>query len=173
MPLAYVKPYVKRQKNDAAEAEAICEAVQRPTMRFVPIKSADTQAVLMLHRSSDLIVRQRTMLVSALRGHMAEFGIIVAKGIHHVRDLAETIASAGKERLPQVARGCAEVLRAQIGDLTTRIRSLERELLAWHRANEASRRLETIPGIGFITATALAATVTDPTQFKSGRQFAA
>ena len=111
--------------------------------------------------------------MSALRGHMAEFGIIVAKGIHHVRTLAETIASAGNERLPRVARGCAEVLLSQIEELTRRIRELERELLDWHRANDASCRLETIPGIGFITATALAATVTDPTQFKSGRQFAA
>ena len=173
MPPSYVKAYVKRGKNDAADAEAICEAVTRPSMRFVPVKSAEQQSVLMLHRSRDLLIRQRTMLVNALRGHLAELGIVAAQGRRKVAALIEIVCDESDERLPPVARQTLAVLVAQMGDLQVRIKGLERALLAWHRSSEESRRLESIPGVGFITATALAATVTDPTHFKSGRQFAA
>ena len=173
MPPAYVKPYVKRCKNDAADAEAICEAVMRPVMRFVPVKSAEQQSVLMLHRSRDLLIRQRTMLVNALRGHFAELGIVVAQGIQNWPKLVEIILDDTDTRLPAIARLALGLLVAQIQDLQGRIKDLERALLAWHRKNQTSRRLETIPGIGFITATAITATVTDPSHFKSARQFAA
>lgn len=173
MPPSYVKPYVKRGKSDAADAEAICEAVARPTMRFVPVKSAEQQSVLILHRSRDLLIRQRTMLANALRGHLAELGIIAAQGLRKLPALIEVVCNEEDDRIPAVARQALGVVIAQMQDLQIRIKSLERELVAWHRANEASRRLATIPGIGVITATAIAATVTDPGHFKSGRQFAA
>jgi transposase len=173
MPPAYVKPYVKRGKNDAVDAEAICEAVVRPSMRFVPIKGAEQQSVLMLHRSRDLLIRQRTMLVNALRGHFAELGIVVAQGMQNVPKLFQIIDSPADTRLPAVARHALGLLVAQIQDLQVRIKDLAQALLAWHRKIQASQRLETIPGIGFITATAIAATVTNPSHFKSGRQFAA
>ena len=174
MPPSYVKPYVKRgKKNDAADAEAICEAVSRPTMRFVPVKSAEQQSVVMLHRSRDLLIRQRTMLANALRGHLAELGIIAAQGLRKLPILIEAACNEEDPRIPPVARRVLCELICQLQDLQIRIKALERELLAWHRASEESRRLATIPGIGLVTATAIAATVTDPTHFKSGRQFAA
>jgi transposase len=171
MPPAYVKAYVKRNKNDAADAEAICEAVTRPTMRFVPIKSAEAQSVLMLHRARHLLVRQRTAQVSALRAHLAEYGVVAAKGISRLRDLLPVLdAGAG---LPELARQTLLLIAQLIEALTIQIRRIETELLAWHRSNPASQRLETIPGVGFITATALAATVLNARAFRSGRQFAA
>lgn len=173
MPPSYVKAYVKRSKNDAADAEAICEAVARPSMRFVPIKSAEQQSVLILHRSRDLLIRQRTMLVNALRGHLAELGIVAAQGRRKVSALIEIVCDESDERLPPMARQALAALVAQMRDLQIQIKALECALLAWHRSSETSRRLESIPGVGFITATALAATVTDPAHFKSGRQFAA
>jgi transposase len=172
MPPAYVKAYVKRNKNDAADAEAICEAVRRPTMRFVPVKSTDAQSVLMLHRARHLMVRQRTAQVSALRAHLAEYGVVAPKGITHVRDLL-TVLKAGAPMLPDLARQTLLVIAQMIGALSLQIRKIEVELLAWHRTSAVSRRLESIPGIGFITATALAATVGDARAFRSGRQFAA
>lgn len=172
MPPAYVKPYVKRHKNDAADAEAICEAVRRPTMRFVPIKSADAQSILMLHRARYLLVRQRTAQVSAMRAHLAEYGVVAPRGIAHVRDLLALLES-GDARLPDLARQTLLLVAHMIDALSQQIRKIEIELLAWHRTNATSRRLETIPGIGFITATALAATVGDARAFRSGRQFAA
>lgn len=172
MPPAYVKAYVKRNKNDAADAEAICEAVTRPTMRFVPIKSADAQSVLMLHRARHLLVRQRTAQVSAMRAHLAEYGVIAPKGRTHVRELVEALTS-GAAPIPDLARQTLLLIADMIEGLSRQIRAIEVELMAWHRANAASRRLETIPGIGFITATALAATVGDARVFRSGRQFAA
>jgi len=172
MPPAYVKAYVKRHKNDAADAEAICEAVRRPTMRFVPIKSAEAQSVLMLHRARHLLVRQRTAQVSAMRGHLAEYGVVAAKGISRLRDLLPVLdADAGV--LPELARQTLLLIAQLIEALTMQIRKIETELLAWHRSNPASQRLETIPGVGVITATALAATVLDAKAFRSGRQFAA
>jgi len=172
MPPAYVRAYVKRNKNDAADAEAICEAVRRPTMRFVPVKSAEAQSVLMLHRARYLLVRQRTAQVSALRAHLAEYGIVAPRGRAHVRDLVAVLDSeAGL--LPELARQTLLLIARMIGVLSEQIRKIEIELLAWHRKSAVSQRLETIPGIGFIIATALAATVTDARAFRSGRQFAA
>ena len=173
IPPAYVKPYVKRQKNDAADAEAICEAVTRPTMRFVPVKSADQQSVLVLHRSRDLLMRQRTMLLNAIRAHLAEFGIVSAQGARKVIELITRLRSEEEFGVPEIARSALLALAAQLDSLACEIRAIERQLMAWHRADPASQRLETIPGVGLLTATALAASVPDPAVFKSGRQFAA
>jgi len=173
MPARHVRPYVKRNKNDAVDAAAICEAVTRPTMRFVAVKSAQQQSVLMLHRTRELLVRQRTMLVNAIRSHMAEFGIVAPVGVPRVKELFAVIADADDDRLPAIARACLEGLANQFLSLHEEIATAERRIHAWHRSNEASRRLETIPGIGPITATALAATITDPSVFTSGRELAA
>jgi len=173
MPASYVKPYVKRGKTDAADAEAICEAVTRPTMRFVPIKSAEQQAVLMLHRTRDLLVRQRTMLVNALRGHMAELGIIAPQGISRVGDLLAVLMGEDGAKLPRLARQALQGLAAELEAVGDRVKQIDAAIMAWHKENEASRRLATIPGIGPITASAIVATVTNPTQFQSARQFAA
>jgi transposase len=173
MPASYVKPYVKRGKTDAADAEAICEAVTRPTMRFVPIKTAEQQAVLMLHRTRDLLVRQRTMLVNALRGHMAELGVIAPQGIGRVGDLVAVLLGEDEGRLPTLARQALRGLAAELEALGKRVKEVEVAILTWHKDNDASRRLATIPGIGPITASAIVATVTDPSQFHSARQFAA
>jgi transposase len=173
MPPTYVKAYVKRGKNDAADAEAICEAVTRPSMRFVPIKSAEQQSVLVLHRARDLLIRQRTMLANSLRAHCAEFGIVVAQGMAKLAELLARIADEADTRIPSLARDCLLVLGQQLQELQRKIGEVERALHAWHRSSEVSRRLETIPGIGAITASALAVTVTDPTLFRSGRHLAA
>lgn len=173
IPPAYVKPYVKRQKNDAADAEAICEAVTRPNMRFVPVKTEEQQSVLVLHRSRDLLMRQRTMILNAIRAHMAEFGVIAAQGPRKVTELVRRLQEDRDPGLPELARSALLALGAQLENLATEIRTIERQLMAWHRQNAASQRLETIPGVGLLTATALAASVPDPTVFKSGRQFAA
>ena len=173
MPPAYVKAYLRRQKNDAADAEAICEAVRRPTMRFVPVKSAERQAVLVLHRSRELLVRQRTMLINAIRGHCAEFGMIVAQGARKADDLIAQVRKADTAMLPDVARATLLLLAGQLDALALAIHALERRLLAWHKQDAASQRLATIPGVGLISATALAASVTDPSAFRSGREFAA
>jgi transposase len=173
MPPSYVKAYLRRQKNDAADAEAICEAVTRPTMRFVPVKSAERQSVLVLHRSRELLVRQRTMLINAIRGHCAEFGIIAPQGARRAGELVQQVRQAEVSSLPDLARSALSLLADQLGVLAAQIRGLERQLLAWHRQDQASQRLATIPGIGIITATALSASVTDPGIFRSGREFAA
>ncbi len=173
MPPRYVKPYVKRNKNDAADAEAICEAVTRPTMRFVAVKSAEQQSVLMLHRTRELLVRQRTMLVNAIRAHMAEFGIVARVGLPQVKELLAIIADPDDARLPPLARTCLVGLERQFVSLHEEITAAEMRIHAWHSSSDISRRLETIPGIGPITATALAATITDPSVFKSGRELAA
>ena len=173
MPPRYVKPYVKRNKNDMADAEAICEAVTRPTMRYVAVKSPEQQSVLMLHRTRELMVRQRTMLVNAIRAHMAEFGIVARVGLPQVKELLAVIADGDDSRLPPLARTCLESLARQFLSLQAEIGAAEQRIHAWHRASEVSRRLETIPGIGPITATALAASVTDPSVFRSGRELAA
>jgi len=173
IPPAYVKPYVKRQKNDAADAEAICEAVTRPNMRFVPVKTEDQQSVLVLHRSRDLLMRQRTMLLNAIRAHLAEFGVVAAQGPRKVMELVSRLRSGEETSLPDFARSALLALASQLDSLGDEIRRLERRLMDWHRANAASQRLATIPGVGLLTATALAASVPDPTVFKSGRQFAA
>ncbi len=173
IPPQYVKPFVKTNKNDASDAEAICEALTRPTMRFAPLKSAEQQSVLMLHRARELLVRQRTMLINALRGHCGEFGIVVAQGASKVAELIEMIEDRQDERLPVLARQALGSLVGQLRMVQAQIVGLEKKLMAWHRANEASRRLATIPGVGVITATALVATIGDASQFHSGRQLAA
>ncbi len=173
MPPAYVKPYVKRGKTDASDAEAICEAVSRPTMRYVAIKSCEQQAALTIHRTRDLFVKQRTQLVNMIRGLLAEFGIEIRRGITHALSLAERIAAGDMPGIPALAAKMIASLAGQILDLEARLREIERELLAWHRSSEIARRLATIPGVGTVCATAFAASVTDPHQFRSGRQFAA
>jgi transposase len=173
MPAKDVKAYVKRNKNDAADAEAICEAVRRPTMRFVRVKSAEQQGRLMQHRARDLLMGQRTQVINALRAHLAELGITAAQGNAGLKELLRIIASDEDERLPGDAHASLVVLAAELQAMQTLIGSLEKRMMAQHRANEASQRLETIPGIGFIGATAIEATVTDPTAFRSGRDFAA
>ncbi len=173
MPPRYVKPYVKRNKNDAADAEAICEAVTRPTMRFVAVKSVEQQSVLMLHRTRELLVRQRTMLVNATRAHMAEFGVVARTGLPQVKELLAVISDEADERIPPLARTCLEGLARQLLSLEREIVGAERRIHAWHRTNEESLRLETTPGIGPITASALASSIANPSIFKSGRSMAA
>ena len=173
MPAGYVKPYVKRNKNDAADAEAICEAVTRPTMRFVAVKTAEQQSLMMLHRTRSLLVRQRTMLVNAIRSHLAEFGIVAPIGLRGVKRLVAIVSDPTDERLPSLARACLESLIASLTTVEWEASCNKRRILAWHRSSEASRRLETIPGIGPIIATALVASVSDPSIFKTGRELAA
>ena len=173
MAPAYVKAYVRRQKNDAADAEAICEAVQRPTMRFVPVKSAERQGVLVLHRTRELLVRQRTMLINAIRGHCAEFGIVAPQGARRAAELIEHVRQAEIGELPQIACASLLILADQLDAIAGQVHALERRLLAWHRQDKDSQRLATIPGVGLISATALAASVPDPKLFRSGREFAA
>ena len=173
MPPSYVKAYLKRSKNDANDAAAICEAVTRPSMRFVPTKSEQQQSGLMLHRSRQLLVRQRTMLSNAIRGHMAELGIISAKGRNGTAELFQIIANTEDDRIPPIARFCLETLARQYVIITTEISALDKRIYAWHRSCEDSRRLEEIPGIGPIVATALVAEIGDWQQFRSGRNLAA
>ncbi|MBE9558506.1 MAG: IS110 family transposase [Proteobacteria bacterium] len=173
MPPAYVKPYVKRGKTDAGDAAAICEAVGRPTMRFVAMKSPEQQSMLALHRSRDLLIRQRTQLVNMIRGQLAEFGIVLAKGIQHALKLVERLLDGEALYIPALAAKVVIILAEQVRDLQVRTSILERDLKTWSRDNQVVKRLQTIPGIGIITASALAASVTDPQQFTSGRQFAA
>ena len=173
MPAKDVKAYVKRNKNDAADAEAICEAVRRPTMRFVRPKSAEQQGRLMQHRTRDLLLRQQTQAINALRAHLAELGIVAAQGREGLKQLLTIIADEKDARLPIDARASLIVLAAQLQALHTMIGSIEKRLTVQHRANEASKRLESIPGIGIIGASAITATITDPSAFRSGRDLAA
>ena len=173
MPAKDVKAYVKRSKNDAADAEAICEAVRRPTMRFVRIKSAEQQGQLMQHRTRDVLIRQRTQIINALRAHLAELGIVAAQGDKGVKELLAIVADKEDTRLPIDARASVIVLAAQLEAVQTLIGSIEKRIKMQHRSNEASQRVETIPGIGVLGASAIAATVADPTVFRSGRDFAA
>jgi transposase len=173
MPPSYVKAYLKRSKNDANDAAAICEAVTRPSMRFVPIKTKEQQAALMLHRTRQLLVRQRTMLSNAIRGHLAELGIVSAKGRNGTSELLGIIADGADSRVLPAARGMLDVLARQYNAIGAEIGSIGKSILAWHRSCEASRRLEEIPGIGPIVATALVAEVGDWKAFSSGRSLAA
>jgi transposase len=173
MPAKDVKAYVKRNKTDAADAEAICEAVRRPTIRFVGVKSAEQQGRLMQHRARDLLMRQRTQVINALRAHMAELGIVAAQGREGLKTLLAIIADDGDERLPIDARASLIVLAAQLQALQTLVGSIQKRIIAQHRASEESKRVATIPGIGVLGASAIAATVTDPSAFRSGRDFAA
>jgi len=173
MPPRYVKAYVKNQKNDAADAEAICEAVSRPTMRFVEIKTTEQQSVLILHRTRQMFVRQRTTLINAIRAHLAEFGIVAQIGRNGVDVLLRIIGEHEDSRLPEVARSCLRALVAQLHLVKRQILEADRRILAWHRSNETSRRLDSIPGVGPLVATALVASVPNPQAFKSGRDLAA
>lgn len=172
IPPSYVKAYVKRGKSDALDAEAIWEAVQRPTMRFVPVKTVEQQGILMTYRARSLLVRQRTMLANALRAHLAELGFVTNPGIANLAKLTEQIMT-DKGALPSYARAALEILIRQIMAISAEVAMLDQQLSAWHAESEASRRLAAIPGLGIITATAIAATVTDANQFRSDRQFAA
>lgn len=173
IPPAYVKPFVKRQKNDAADAEAICEAIQRPSMRFVPIKSPTDQAGMVLHRTRQLFVRQLTAVVNSIRAHMAEFGIIAPKGRNGVAELVAVINDEKDHRLPAMVRTCLFALSIQLEALSRQIAILDKRLLGWSRTNETCRRLDAIPGVGPALATALVASVGDPRAFRSGRDFSA
>ena len=173
MPPSYVKAYLKRSKNDANDAAAICEAVTRPSMRFVAIKTKEQQAALILHRARQLLVRQRTMLSNAIRGHLAELGIVSAKGRNGTGELLEIITNDADSRIPLAARSILKVLAAQYNVIGTEIASIGKSILAWHRSCEPSRRLEEIPGIGPIVATALVAEIGDWKAFRSGRGLAA
>ena len=173
IPPQYVKPYVKRNKSDAADAEAICEAVGRPNMRFVPIKTVEQQAVLALHRVRSLVVRQRTATINAIRGLLGEFGLVAAKGPARLDELRRRLAKSAPEQIPPAARLAIEALFAHVDDLRARAEAIETEILAWHQENEASRRLAAIPGVGPLTASALVAAVGECRQFRSGRHFAA
>ena len=173
IPPSYVKAYVKRNKNDANDAAAICEAVTRPSMRFVPTKSEQQQCGLMLHRSRQLLVRQRTMLSNAIRGHLAELGVVSAKGRNGMAELLRIISNEGSNCIPATARLSLEVLARQYAAIAVEIGTIEKHIHAWHRSCEASRRLEEIPGIGPIIATALVAEVGDWKAFSSGRNLAA
>lgn len=173
MPPSYVRPYVRRGKNDAADAAAICEAVRRPGMRFVPVKEEEQQAALMLHKARALLVRQRTMQVNAIRSHMAELGMVAPLRRDKVETLIEVIEASGDEGLPALARAALKPLVAALRASDEQIAALESRIKAWHRGNAASRRLATIPGVGYLGASAIAATVPDPSFFRSGREFAA
>jgi transposase len=173
MPPAYVKPYVKRHKNDVTDAEAICEAVTRPNMRFVATKTPEQQSCLTLHRTRHLFIRQQTSVINAIRAHLAEFGIVAPVGRHGVEQLLGITADVNDKRLPEVARACVAALGAQLRMLKTQILEFDRMINAWHRCNEASRRLDDIPGVGPALATALVASIADPKAFRSGRDFSA
>jgi transposase len=171
IPAQLVKPYVKRGKNDAADAEALCEAMSRPTMRFVPVKTSDQQAALMLVGVRDRLIRNRTQLTNTIRGHAAEFGLTAAKGMANLVPLLERIQA--DESLPALARELFALQAKEYIQLQTRITEVEAKLAAWHRADECSQRLAKIPGVGPIGAVLLTMKTPDPALFRSGRQFAA
>src|SRR6266498_954788 len=173
MPPAYVKPYVKRQKNDAADAEAICEAVTRANMRFVATKTPEQQSGLVLHRTRHLFIRQQTAVINAIRTHLAEFGIVAPVGRNGVEQLLNVVANPNDKRVPEIARACLLALGAQLRTLKVQILNFDRQIMTWHRSNEASKRLDEIPGVGPALATALVASVGDPRAFRSGRDFSA
>ena len=173
MPPAYVKPYVKRQKNDAADAEAICEAVTRANMRFVATKTPEQQSCLMLHRTRHLFVRQQTAVINAIRAHLAEYGIVAPVGRNGVEELLGVVADPSDKRVPEVARACLAALGAQLRMLKAQILEFDRLINAWHRSSETSKRLDELPGVGPVLATAPVASVADPKAFRSGRDFSA
>ena len=172
IPAAYVRPFVKRRKNDPADAEAICEAAQRPTMRFVAVKNAEQQASAVVFRARDLLVRQRTQTIDALRGHLAEYGYVVAQGPSHVAKLIDRIEDPESD-LPEAARLTLDILVGSLRLLEGKIALLDAEIARRAREDEDVRRLQTIPGIGPITATALIALAPNAAAFAKGRDFAA
>jgi transposase len=171
IPPQYVKPYVKRGKNDAADAEALCEAMSRPTMRFVAVKSAESQAALMLAGLRERLVRNRVQLANTIRGYAAEFGIVAAKGRARIEPLLLRLQS--EETVPVLARELFAEHAKEYAQLTARLETLEKKLMAWHRGNAMSRRLAAIPGVGPVIASLIAMKTPDPHAFRSGRQFAA
>jgi transposase len=171
MPPQYVKPYVKRSKTDRADAAAICEAVQRPTMRFVAVKTEEQQGLLVIHRVRETFVAQRIQLINALRGHLAEFGIVAPQGAGNVRQLIGRLADA--EEVPAMARAVLQTVVDQLDHTEQRIGELDTQLLEQARRDETVQRLMTIPGVGSIVATALVATIGDANTFRSGRHLAA
>jgi transposase len=173
IPPSYVKPYVKRQKNDAADAEAICEAVTRPNMRFVPIKSPEQQSIMIAHRVRSILTRQRTQLSNAIRGHTAEFGLVAPVGRNGLEILIAIVADAADSRLPIHARASLSLLIAQLRLVNEQILESDRHIIACARSTEVGRRLMEIPGVGPVLASALVAAVTDPKSFNSGRNLAA
>lgn len=173
LPAQYVRPYVKTNKNDAADAEAICEAMTRPTMRFVPVKEEDQQEVLVLHRVREMLMRQRTQLINGIRGHLAEFGIIGPARAHRVSLLIDVIRDSSDSRLPMAARQALIHLVEQLEQVAEKLTAIDKDLVAMARQNETCRRLMTIPGVGVIIATAMIAATRDPADFKSGRHFSA
>jgi transposase len=173
MPAAYVKPYVKRQKNDAADAEAICEAVTRPTMRFVPVKSPEQQSIMVLHKTRQMVMRQRTKLANTIRAHMAEIGIVAPIGRKGLEQILEIIGQDEDDRLPDTSRSCLRMLADQFFMVKTHILELDRAIVADVRRNESAKRLMAIPGVGPLLASAMVAAVPDPGMFKSGRNLAA
>jgi transposase len=173
MPPAYVKPYVKRQKNDAADAEAICEAVTRANMRFVATKTPEQQSGLTLHRTRHLFIRQQTAVINVIRAHLTEFGIVAPIGRKGVEELLNVVTDTSDKRVPVVARMCLAALGAQLRRLKEQILEFDRMIMAWHRSDEASRRLDAIPGVGPVLATALIASIADPKAFRSGRNLSA
>ena len=171
LPPQYVRPYVKRGKNDAADAEAICEAMSRPTMRFVPVKTVEQQAALMLAGTRDALIRRRTQLTNAIRGYAAEFGLTAAKGLDKIEPLLARIAVAAE--LPRLAQELFASYGKEYAQLKVQIQKIEAKLMAWHKDNELSRRLVEVPGIGPIGASLMAMKVTDPHAFRCGRNFSA
>lgn len=173
VPASYAKAYVKRGKNDAVDAEAVCEATGRPGMRFVPVKTAAQQAALSAHRVRELLVRQRTMLANSLRSQLAEFGVVAPKGRGKLSELIAELQAGTDGRVPAAARPVLLELAGALADLERRLARIDREIVAAARKDETARRLMTIPGVGPITASALVAMVGDPGRFRSGRHFAA
>jgi len=173
MPPGYVKAYVRRNKNDAADAAAICEAVGRPSMRFVPAKTPEQQAAGGIHRVRALLVKQETMVMNSLRGLMAEFGIVAAQGRKGIADLLAILNDPEDARIPEPLHASLQALAATLRSLAAQLKTVDKALAAWGRRDATTRRLSTIPGFGVVTATAIAAHVTDPHVFASGRGFSA
>src|ERR1700739_4274340 len=168
MPPGYVKPYVKRQQNDVTAAAAGCEAVPRPSMRFVPTKTSEQQACLMLHRARHLFIRQQTAVINSIRAYLAEFGIVAPVGRRGVEQLLEVVADTADHRLPEVARACLAALGSQLRALKGQILEFDRRIIARHRSSAMSKRLDAIPGVGPALATALGGSMADPKAFRSG-----
>lgn len=173
MPPQFVKPYVKTNKHDMADAEAICEAVSRPNMRFVPIKNIEQQAILSVHRARQGFVKARTAQANQIRGLLSEFGIVIPQGIHSIAKRVPDILEDAENGLPGTMRHLLERLNDHLKELNRQVEELELQIKLWHKENEASQRLEAIPGIGPITASAIVATVGDAREFKNSRQFSA
>src|SRR5512140_329295 len=173
MPPAYVKPYVKRHKNDTTDAEAICEAVTRPNMRFVPTKTVEQQSCLRLHRARHLFIRQQTAVINSIRAYLAEFGIVAPVGRRGVDQLLEVVADTADRRFPEVAGACLVALGSQLRALKAQILEFDRRIIAWHRSDATSKRLDAVPGVGPALTTALVASIADPKAFRSGRDFSA